>query len=164
MNIKPAIYDTLTPQQRLIAAVEAIARGDEAEHEKLVDTCPKKKYEQADYRFSGMLQALITMSFQVELQMTGNLLSLIMFMGRNDEDRADIFLQKIVDTHTAWNRQVEALGIDPEIIAKTVQKLRHPLLDYFLKMDADGLLEPDEESVKEHLDMWGGLIKKILNT
>jgi len=47
------LYDRLTPEERFRLDVEATARGDERESEKLVETCPRKAYTALDYGFSG---------------------------------------------------------------------------------------------------------------
>lgn len=47
------LYDRLTPEERFRLDVEATAREDERESEKLVDTCPRKAYTALDYGFSG---------------------------------------------------------------------------------------------------------------
>lgn len=52
MNIKPQIYESLTPRQRVIASIEALARGDEEEKRRLVKSCPKKSYLQTDTAYS----------------------------------------------------------------------------------------------------------------
>jgi hypothetical protein len=47
------LYDRLTPEERFRLDVEATARGDDRESEKLVETCPRKHYTALDYGFSG---------------------------------------------------------------------------------------------------------------
>ncbi len=47
------LYDRLTPEERFRLDVEATARGDERESEKLVGSCPRKAYTALDYGFSG---------------------------------------------------------------------------------------------------------------
>jgi hypothetical protein len=47
------LYGRLTPEERFRLDVEATARGDERESQKLVETCPRKTYTAVDYGFSG---------------------------------------------------------------------------------------------------------------
>jgi hypothetical protein len=47
------LYGRLTPEERFRLDVEANARGDERESQKLVETCPRKSYTALDYGFSG---------------------------------------------------------------------------------------------------------------
>lgn len=56
MNIKPAIYESLTPAQRVSVYVEAIKRGDPAEAERLIACVPRKVYDMPE---SGFTDAVI---------------------------------------------------------------------------------------------------------
>lgn len=47
------LYDRLTPEERFRLDVEATARGDERESEKLVESCPRRAYTSLDYGFLG---------------------------------------------------------------------------------------------------------------
>jgi hypothetical protein len=47
------LYDRLTPEERFTLDVEAMARGDEEESRRLVDTCPRRYYTMTDLAFSG---------------------------------------------------------------------------------------------------------------
>jgi hypothetical protein len=56
MNSKKGLgklYDRLTPEERFSLDVEAMARGDEDESRRLVDTCPRRNYRMTDVAFSG---------------------------------------------------------------------------------------------------------------
>jgi hypothetical protein len=52
-NALGKLYDRLTPQERFRLDVEAMARGDEEESERLTDTCPRHSYVMNDVAFSG---------------------------------------------------------------------------------------------------------------
>jgi len=45
-------YDILTPQERLVMTVEAMARGDMEEKNRLATSCPKKSYRINDDNYS----------------------------------------------------------------------------------------------------------------
>lgn len=168
MNIKPVVYDHLTPHQRIIAAVEALSRGDDAEHEKLNRTCPEKQYKMADYHYSGVMQGLMSMAVAIELDLTGNALSMMLCLhsGSGLDDRADDFLQNIINSREAWKRQMEAMGIDPQAMDKIVKSLRHPaiaaLLDQFANYEDTP--DADEEAVKERMAGHEEFFKKFRNT
>jgi hypothetical protein len=49
------MYDTLTPAERATLVLEAKARGDVAEAERLTGSCPQKHYRQYDAAFSDRL-------------------------------------------------------------------------------------------------------------
>jgi len=151
MNIKSIIYENLTPRQRLIASIEAMARGDDSEHEKLARTCPRKSYQQADYQYSGAMQNLLTAAIAVEHELTSNVLSLFLAIRMERYEFLEMFLQKIVDGYAAWNRQMQAMGIDPRSMEKVIEGMRHPLVSLFLKADFDGIFKANEDGIKEHL-------------
>jgi len=153
------VYDNLTPRQRLIATVEAIARDDKAEHDKLERTCPRKNYTQADYQYSGTLQGLLTMGFVVEQELTSNVLSLILAARMENAEYSDIFLQNIIDISTAWKKQMELMGIDPRAMDKIFKESRHIYVDIFMKVD---LVTANEDAVKKRLETWGNYFKKVL--
>ncbi len=167
MNIKPIIYDSLTPQQRVVAAVEALARDDDAEHKKLTETCPKKNYIQPDYQYSGMLHGLIGMAIANEHELTSNALSLFLCISpkSNRGDLAETFLQRLIDCNAAWNETLESMGIDPETMSKLCHAMRHPIVNCFLNIavDSDIALSPDEEAVKAQRQKMEYFFGKIRN-
>lgn len=48
MKIKDALYDSLTPDQRIHATLAALARDDMKEADRLADTCPEHTYRMKD--------------------------------------------------------------------------------------------------------------------
>ncbi len=55
-------YDALTPQERLVLLLQARARGDEREAERLLRTCPRRRYSQREVAFTirvMMLEAIV---------------------------------------------------------------------------------------------------------
>ena len=51
------LYDRLTPEERFRLDVLAMARGDEAESERLTATCPRRDYTMNDWDFVGRWEA-----------------------------------------------------------------------------------------------------------
>src|SRR5690348_6065451 len=49
------LYATFRPQERLVLVLEAMARGDEAEAERLRHACPRKTYTGPDTAFDDRL-------------------------------------------------------------------------------------------------------------
>ncbi len=47
------LYDRLTPEERFKLDLEAMARGDDEESRRLVDSCPRRAYNMTDWAFSG---------------------------------------------------------------------------------------------------------------
>jgi hypothetical protein len=162
MNIKPVIYENLTVQQRIAATIEALARDDDAEHERLASTCPKIHYKQADYLYSGTLQSIVAMAISTELEMTSNALSMTACCcapSPNDELIAG-FHQRISDCYAAWNETLGAMGIDPEAVEKLAKPMRHPVVATILTGE---LPDADPEQVRIRRDSMEEIFKKIRN-
>ena len=66
-------YAALTPPERFTLIVEAWARGDTAEADRLEDTCPKLDYRHNDAEFRDRLQR----SYTIALLMSVNLQKLL---------------------------------------------------------------------------------------
>ena len=126
MKIKPVIYESLTPRQRIIAVIEAQARQDDQEIETLINTCPKKKYIWADAEYCVAMQRLLIMALSVELDMRGYALGVMACIMKN-HDAMEVFLQKMADTQAAWHETLEKMGISPEIMQKAMG-LENPIV------------------------------------
>src|SRR5918911_3796864 len=50
-------YDTLTPDERIRLALDALLRDDEQEQDRLWRTCPRRTYEQVDAAFLDRWEA-----------------------------------------------------------------------------------------------------------
>ena len=142
MQIKPIIYQNLTAQQRVIAVIEAFARKDNAEVDRLIDSCPKKTYQLNDWAFSRGLQKLMHMTLHVECMLYRKAMVVMLALMAEQDELIDPMLQSISDTQAAWKETLETIGISPE----TVQKASgtEPL---FLELMAELMPEPDPENV-----------------
>lgn len=143
-QIKNTVYENLTHRQRIIATIEAEARGDSEEVQKLVKTCPKKTYRENDAEYSDKMQAIYYMEMAVECNRRGVALMFLLAAKYEKYDTASVFLQKLSDIQAAWDGTLEALGIRPEIMAKVMPKSY-----LFLDLLGELLPEPDDEKVKE---------------
>ena len=56
------LYDRLTSEERFRLDIEAMARGDEEESRKLVETCPRRSYVMNDLGFAGRWDGAIQMT------------------------------------------------------------------------------------------------------
>lgn len=129
MNIKPMVYETLTPKERMIASIEAMARGDEAERKRLVQTCAKKSYTMTDAAYTDKIEAQTGLAVAVECDLRGCALNLLIF-GVLDElqlgaklpfweqlqTKMPDFLQEMLTIRTAWHEVLEEQGINPQIM------------------------------------------------
>jgi len=74
------LYDQLTAKERFTVAVEALARGDLGELDKLNDTCPRKRYEIGDLAYHTRLNELWRMALLAKhemLELSHNLTALL---------------------------------------------------------------------------------------
>ena len=145
-NIKHMVYESLTPRQRIIASIEALARGDEEEKSRLVESCPKKNYRQNDAEFADKMGALMTLMLAVECDLRGSVLGFFLAL-RTEPKSVHEILQNIADIQAAWEEFISSLGIDPETMAKAA-----PPFGAFLEL-IDGLLpDPDHDNVEIKID------------
>jgi hypothetical protein len=71
-------YDRLTPEERFRLDVLAMARGDEAESERLVVSCPRFSYTMNDRLFAGRWQGAIELTLRVYIPLGEQLAKLQM--------------------------------------------------------------------------------------
>ena len=71
-------YDRLTPEERFRLDVLAMARGDAAESERLVGSCPKLSYRMNDRGFVGRWTGAIDITLRVRIPLEGLLSKLWM--------------------------------------------------------------------------------------
>jgi hypothetical protein len=64
------LYDRLTPVERFKLDIEAMARGDEEESRRLVETCPRRSYVMNDVGFAGRWNGAIQMTLVTLLHIT----------------------------------------------------------------------------------------------
>lgn len=71
-------YDQFTPLERLNLFLKAQVRKDQAESDKLIETCPRLQYIQRDLRFTHKFDRLISIAllFMIEFQCVKNKLEL----------------------------------------------------------------------------------------
>ncbi len=154
-DIKPIVYESLTPRQRVIATIEAEARGDEVEAKRLVATCPRKTYTQADAAYTDMMIHLVAMSVAIESDIRGYLIGTLLAVIMEHDDTLQVFLQKIANVRAAWRETLEVQGIDPDVMRKFTAPLEHEGIKFF----EDMLPEAEPEDVakeKEGMQMLGG--------
>ncbi len=59
------LYDRLTPEERFRLDLEAMARGDAKESERLTRTCPRRTYVMNDWGFAGRWQLTTELTLRV---------------------------------------------------------------------------------------------------
>jgi hypothetical protein len=144
MNIKPRVYESLTPRQRVIATIEAEARDDDDEVRRLRNTCPKFTYRQTDAEYSQTMIRIVAFSLAVESDIRGNIIGALLAVMMDHDDALEKFLQNIANIRAAWDSVLEEMGIDPETMKKFAPP-PHFANDFIY----DLLPEPDERAVVE---------------
>ncbi len=147
MNIKPAVYEHLTPPQRVLATLEAKARGDKGEADHLMAACPIKPYRMTDLAYADTIKAIEYMTLYVENTLCGHSLYFA-FFGKNKSDDCFVSLRYMLTLHTAWREALEAHGLDPDMVGRAFGLLQHPIMRYFLE-SAYNILDLDTQ---EHRD------------
>jgi hypothetical protein len=71
-------YDRLEPEERFRAALDAAARGDEEEYDRLWDTCPMRHYSMTDAAFTDRWRATSTLATAVAIDLGPRLANLRM--------------------------------------------------------------------------------------
>jgi len=115
-RVSPAVYDNLPPKLRLVACIEALARGDEEERELLIRSCPKFTYTQPDTRFMDTLESLMGLAISVEADLKEFLLRFYVSI-RIEAGLSRKCLQDFADHREAWHMTLNAMGIDKETMA-----------------------------------------------
>ena len=115
-KIASSVYESLAIRQRVIACIEAEARGDGDERERLISSCPKLTYHQTDARFSGKMETLMCLAVAVESDLRDCVLKFLVIKKSEPETSAR-FLQDFANIREAWKMTVRTLGIDEKSMA-----------------------------------------------
>ncbi|WP_160116574.1 hypothetical protein [Ruegeria sp. AU67] len=110
------VYESLTPDQRVVACVEALSRGDDNERLRLIRSCPKLTYVQTDVRFSEAMEGLMCLAMAVEADLKEHVLRFLFFAGV-DPEISGSFLQDFANVRAAWRMALTSMGIDEEAMA-----------------------------------------------
>jgi hypothetical protein len=157
--IDTAVYEQLTPSERVRAAVSATARDDMEELQRLKETCPKYLYKMTDPKYTDAMRHLFSMALAIELEIMSHVLNFYFNvldhrMGTADAgksvwivDPVDSALMGAATIFKAWNLFLEEQGIDPGEFAKTSPP-RHPLVQSILQV-SEGMT--DDEQVERVL-------------
>lgn len=142
-------------EKALIASVEANARGDQTEIEKLIKTCPRKRYLSSDNAYSSRMDYLFAMQMAVEADLAKHCLNYVLIMlSRIDTQEINLLeentLQAISDLYTAWENFLSDKRIKIESMNEIVKDIRHPYVNMMLK----SLTEPNQEQVKIYRDIF----------
>lgn len=151
-QLKNNIYENLSFQERIIASVEAKARGDDNEIKRLIKTCPKRSYRCTDSNYSDRMDRLFLMQIAIECDLMRHALNYLCFT-------CDEGLQSFTDTHTAWAEFLSDQGIKIERMDEIAQEMRHPIIENMLKILNN---TPNLEYVSTYKEAMNDLYQKNL--
>ncbi|HBH25840.1 MAG TPA: hypothetical protein DDX54_00325 [Rhodospirillaceae bacterium] len=182
-QVKAMVYDALTPHERVVATLEAEARGDATEARRLVESCPKVTYRANDERYSGAMRAIVNLAIFLEMELRGIALAAAWAMA-TDSEHLPALLAKMLTLHTAWERAFAAKGLDFALVETFTAPVRNPVVAFFLDtardiraLDAQDMeghaaatgappplpcVEPDPDETAQWQDMVEGHLRDFL--
>lgn len=143
------VYENLGVKERIIASVEAKARGDDNEVTRLIKTCPKMRYNCTDPEYADRMNNLFIIQMALECDLMRHALSylLAVFTGATTEIMAKVeahALQTFADCHAAWQEFLDDNGLKLESMNKIIEDMRHPIV---VSMLENPLQEPNREGI-----------------
>jgi hypothetical protein len=141
MKISDTAYEALSPRQRIIATIDAMARDDTAEIDRLKTTCPIKSYRREDAAFRDVFEGLRGAELAVEADLLSEALWLI--ARHDDPECREATLQTMAAIEAAWLALLSDMGITSPAGAAPP---RHLLVAVLL----ENAPEPEPERVAEY--------------
>lgn len=156
MKINESVYEKLTPQQRVQAAVSALARGDDTEIDRLRRTCPKKTYIQTDARFSDTMDRLLIFG----LALSHDLLTTAMdaTAWRDDAESFRHGLQRLANVEAVGRLVFERCGIVEDTDRAALMPPQHPMVTLMLEAAPPPDLEAVERMTDEVSSICGAIV------
>lgn len=130
MNIKPAIYESLTSRQRIVSMIDAMGREDDNEMKRLNKTCKKKTYRMNDAKYSDVLDRLFHTSMALEADLRGMVIG---YLEVESTELKNMYIQDISNTNSAWLKLLKEMGINEKSMFGAAPP-RHELIDALLNI------------------------------
>jgi len=147
------LLEHLTAKQRISLSFEAQAREDEAEFQRLADTCPRKSYTGPDLAFRKSWDAIVSLSLATECDLRGHALSWLMAMRAREYEMAQQILEKMQSVESAWVNLLREAGLSDQAI-QAARPEKHFAVLNLLGLAQDEA-EPDPETLKVFDQMRG---------
>lgn len=169
MKMPTKIYERLTPNERFLAFVEAAARQDEEELDRLNATCPMKTYEIEDpaYFLPKTNAMLITLIAHVDSAWHSELASfsmalLILGSNKHEEKAIDslgVFVRRYRTQMDGFAKFCEAIGVNPQSLRQAAGCRVGPMTEMALEIaddhvDTAPLLEEVDAVADQLLAIW----------
>lgn len=157
------LYDKLTPEERFRLDLEAMARGDAAESERLTRTCPRRTYVMNDWGFAGRWHLTTELTLRIyariaqlleRLRMVDAFRTLPPYSNRLTQNIAEeaYFAGHKAGSYQAWN----AAG-------KTGNPPAWPGEDEDLYDEEDPVVERDMGDLETKVEKYGELLPEIMD-
>jgi len=118
-------YHKLVPRERLALIIEAVARGDDAERETLIDSAPMLMYRMPDYHGEADAFNLVCLLYLTKQLDVAYLQATILHAEPKDQAKQERFYNAacisayvICTRADAWRAFCEGLGIDADTALK----------------------------------------------
>lgn len=153
-TIPTQVHESLSTDERIRAAVSAIARGDDHELKTLSDTCPRKTYRMMDAAFGDGMENLKTLAIAVTSDLQGLALDFFISSRVEDPEARETALVVMASLEAAWCKVLADMGIDREEMAKATPA-RHvavcTLLEIAHAKERSEIVEVHLAAMREHL-------------
>ena len=159
MKMPTKIYERLTPNERFLAFVEAAARRDEEELDRLNVTCPMKTYQIEDpaYFIPKINAMLITVIAHLDAAWHSELASfsmalLILGSGKHEERAVDslgVFVRRYRTHMDGFAKFCDAIGVNAENLRQAAGCRIGPMAEMALEIAHD---YADTAPVPEQVD------------
>lgn len=170
MSKLTTMYEKLTPDERLRAFIDAAARRDGEEMDRLNDTCPRKTYTMEDWRYVHRKNK----AFMLTTALHGDAARLgfaayfglgLTFAEDNEmAEKGEKVLSNSVRRYkakmTAFGRFCDQAGLSADALRKAIGEEGLPAMDLVISVsDEVDPVEPTEEEIRRELDplleVWG---------
>ncbi|MDP3850378.1 MAG: hypothetical protein Q8Q59_07740 [Luteolibacter sp.] len=118
MTIPAEVYAALSPDERIRAAVAAIARDDDAELKTLAETCPRKTYRMIDAAFGEGMERLKMLTLAVESDLQGVALDFYIAAHGTDPDEIRAAIAVAASIEAAYCAILSEKGLDRDEVVK----------------------------------------------
>lgn len=177
------LYDQLTAKERFAVAVEALARGDMDELDRLNDTCPRKRYEIGDLAYHTRVNELWRLALLVKtelLKLRQNMaatLAVIVTLESAEDDDADGYETALSvyermcgilkGKQTAWAEFCQGLGLTGEEVFRAfgLEDTDSDIAVIILSLDPNREIAPSNDAhnstVRALRDCWATVEGKL---
>ena len=151
-NLNDKYYQALSAPERVLASIEAEARGDTQELHRLKETAPRKVYEQVQAEYVNTMMELTTIVIALEHDMLAQALTHEIANRTGNHEMAERAMQTIANLEHGRLHIFHELGVSKEI-ADQYGPPRHPVLEYLVSISP----EPNERHLMENKNLMNSL-------